>query len=54
MAQEGGIKTKGKALKIISIMVIILVLTGFAYVYMLNHYTTEELAKFALIKYLLR
>lgn len=54
MAKEGGIKTKGKTPKIIAIMVIMVVLAGFAYTYMFNHYTTEELAKFALIKYLLR
>ena len=53
MAQEGGIKAKGKALKMITIIVVLVILCCFAFTYMFNHYTTEDLAKFALIKYLI-
>jgi len=51
MAQHGKIKAKEGYGKII-IIVSLLVLGAIAAAYMFNHYTTEELARFALIKYI--
>jgi len=51
MAIESKIHAKNGYVKIILWAVVIL-MSVVAYVYMYGHYTTEELAKWALIKYL--
>ena len=52
MAKLGKIKGKGNYWKMVIPFIVFIVLGVLAYVYMFNHYTTEELAKFALIKFL--
>ena len=53
MAKLGGIKEGNKFLKMGAIIVILLILIAVVYGYMYNHFTTEQLAKFALIKFIL-
>lgn len=52
MAELGKIKGKGNSWKIVVLFIVFIAFSALAYVYMFNHYTTEELAKFALIRFL--
>lgn len=52
MAELGKTKGKGYYWKIVIPFIVFIVFGALAYSYMFNHYTTEELAKFALIKFL--